>query len=497
MAALREIFATFGVTFDAKPLAAGAAATDAAAERLKKIPGPAQLAASKLAELTNMVRPLVAALSGPALAFGLARMISGSIETALANADMARAIGTTSMAMQEWQHVASASGIPVEVMSSALGTLSQNMRSVQQGNGDMAYAFRRLHVPVRDANRNLRDTSDVMAEAGRAIASIENPTRRARLAVQIFGDAGRQLIPIFEGSGKSIEEMRAEVRGLLGGDMKEMEAQSRRVRAEQARFNLALQAVTTTITLIFLPAITWLVSAISTVVRFLKSWLDTTYILQAALATAIPILIALFLQLGIAMVAAFGPALVAMAPFAAAIAAIVLVVDDLWGLFTGGNSLIGEFIDTMAGVGASARFVREVKVEYEALIEVISDAFDAMAELINLLPGVSVGRITRVTRQATRGFIAPGSSGATPIENAARALRAPGSVGVGSVGVRRAQDVRVTTTVGQIVVEGAGRDPVAIAEEVRARIADTGSSGARNARAALTRTIQSEDSEIG
>jgi len=61
--------------------------------------------------------------------------------------------------------------------------------------------------------------------------------------------------------------------------------------------------------------------------------------------------------LGIIMLSTFGPAIAAAALTAAGFAAVALVVDDLIALFTGGNSAIGQFLDTMFGEGTAERFV--------------------------------------------------------------------------------------------------------------------------------------------
>jgi hypothetical protein len=63
------------------------------------------------------------------------------------------------------------------------------------------------------------------------------------------------------------------------------------------------------------------------------------------------------ITLGIIMLSTFGPAIAAAALTAAGFAAVALVIDDLIALFTGGNSAIGKFLDTMFGEGTAERFV--------------------------------------------------------------------------------------------------------------------------------------------
>lgn len=496
--ALREVFASYGIEFERKNLLAGNKAVEDTTKNVQKLSKESDHTDKGAKELAKSLGDLAKVVGATALVRGFVSFIQGAVDSTLQMADMSRALGTTTIGMRQWQHVAEASGLPVEVMNSALQTLSQNMRAVQMGNGDMAYAFRRLHVPVRDANRNLRDTSDVMSEAGVAIASIENPTRRARLATQIFGDAGRQLIPIFEQGGTAVNGMREEVRELLSGNMEQMEQQSRKVRAEQARLNLAFQALTNTIVLQILPAFTWVTQGVTIVVRYIKGISESTYLVQAAMIAAIPVMIALFANLGAAMLAAFGPALLAMAPFIIGVIAAVVVVDELLALFSGGDSVIGQFIDSLFGIGSAKAVVNQVKQAFDDLKHSVEVAIEFVMNALQRVPGIGTAlrnlgitgttAINNVQRQATRGFIAPGSA----LASSNALTRQGGAItpnGLGASGGRRTQTVDARTTVGQIVVQGS-TDPMATAEAISGHLANANSVSARQARQGLVDAVQ-------
>lgn len=498
MTALREIFAKFGIEFEKKPLEEGAKATETFEQKLNRL-NKEQEATQKATKGTESVFvSLAKGFLSSGLIAGLALFVQNTIQSTLAQADQARQLGTTTQAMLEWQHVAAATGVPVEVMNSGLQTLAQNMRAVQQGNGDAATTFRRLHVPVRDANRNLRDTGDVMAEAGLAIARIENPTLRARLAVRTFGEAGRQLIPIFEQGGVSVESMREEVRGLLGGNMQEMETQARKVRGEFSRLSLAYQGLSNSITLMVLPAFTWIVQSITWVSRETKRLIDTTYILQAAFTVGVPVLVALLGDLAVAAWATFGPMITAMLPVALGLAAIVLVVDDLYALFNGGDSIIGRFIDSLLGVGQAKVIVAELKQSYEEMVDWFAGAIDSIVRNLARIPGLGsvlsgLGLTSAPTdaRQSQRGL---GSnpvvvSGPSAFPSILTGGRRPGVLGVGSVqanrGGGRPNDIRVTTQVGNITVETGRDDGEAIATTIQGRLRAQQATGFRNARNSL------------
>lgn len=503
MPALKELFAKLGIEFDQKPVVEGAKAVDTFEQKLTKLNKEAEESAKGVKKTESAFISFAKGFLASGIVAGLASFVAGVVQSTLAQSDHAQALGLSTQSLLEWQHVAAASGVPVEVMNSGLQTLVQNMRSVQQGNSDVAYTFRRLQVPIRDANRNLRDTSDVMVEAGMAVARIENPTIRARLAMRVFGDAGRQLIPIFEQGGTAVESMREEVRQLIGGNLQAMEQQARRVRGEYSRLSLAYQGISNSIALILLPAFSWLINNLTWLVRETKRVIDTTYILQSVFVTAVPIIAALLGQLAVASWATFGPMILAMAPVALGVLAIVAVVDDLYALFNGGDSIIGRFLDSLLGVGEAKKVVEELKIAYEELVEGISRAIQGVIEALSRIPGVGhllqtlgLTNPTVVQTQAERGFrpsttLREGQS-TSPIPALLRGPVVRGVIGPSSVATRsggRPNDIRINNQVGNITIETGRDDGEAIANTIQGRLRNQQASSIRHAIFNLTHRV--------
>jgi hypothetical protein len=65
-----------------------------------------------------------------------------------------------------------------------------------------------------------------------------------------------------------------------------------------------------------------------------------------------------------------------IAPFVlagVAIAAVILQIEDVIGLFTGMDSELGRVIDSLFGIGTAARHVRYLKQEFEELVNFLSE----------------------------------------------------------------------------------------------------------------------------
>jgi hypothetical protein len=58
------------------------------------------------------------------------------------------------------------------------------------GNAELAAAFRRMGIALRDANGKIRTSASVLPELADAFAANENPALRARMATLLFGRGG-------------------------------------------------------------------------------------------------------------------------------------------------------------------------------------------------------------------------------------------------------------------------------------------------------------------
>jgi hypothetical protein len=103
------------------------------------------------------------------------------------------------------------------------------------------------------------------------------------------------------------------------------------------------------------------------------------------------------------------PVILQILPFfliwAAAIATVVLVVDDLLTLFEGGDSVIGRFLDEMFGIGTAARVAAFVQRAWAAFIvwirtQAIPFIQRLGRELVALWP-----RVRPVLRAIGRGLV--------------------------------------------------------------------------------------------
>jgi hypothetical protein len=123
--------------------------------------------------------------------------------------------------LSEWSFILQRAGGDVGQLERGLQGMVRLMRDSQEGLETANRAWRDLGVEVMNADGSLRDVNSVLYEARARIAGMENETEATALAMEIFGRAGRQLIPVLRLSNeefKSQTDLVKELGGVYSGD---------------------------------------------------------------------------------------------------------------------------------------------------------------------------------------------------------------------------------------------------------------------------------------
>lgn len=146
----------------------------------------------------------LAAVAAAAAAAGVA--IGASIKHAIDQADqmnkMSQKFGVPVEELSKLRLAADLSDVSMESLGKSMGKLSKNMAAVAGGaDNDVARAFQAIGVAVTDANGKLRPTEQVLGDIAGKFKSYEDRAAKTALAIQLFGKAGAEMIPLLN-SGK-------------------------------------------------------------------------------------------------------------------------------------------------------------------------------------------------------------------------------------------------------------------------------------------------------
>lgn len=112
-------------------------------------------------------------------------------------------------------YAADISGTDIGTLEKGLKALTKVMDDASIGIGEGYDAFLELDIAVTDIDGSLRSTTDVLKEAATKISEIEDPTKQAALAMDLFGArAGPALLPLLKMGGAGIEELMAKAEEL-------------------------------------------------------------------------------------------------------------------------------------------------------------------------------------------------------------------------------------------------------------------------------------------
>lgn len=162
------------------------------------------------------------AIVGGASAAGAAliKFAESSASTADNIDKMSQKIGISRQAYQELDFICSQSGTSVDNLQMGMKSLVTAMDGAASGTASNVEQFEKLGISVVNADGSLRSSEEVMWETMSALQAMDNQTEKARLATELFGRSGTELMPLLNGATGSIDEMKQQAHdlGLVLGD---------------------------------------------------------------------------------------------------------------------------------------------------------------------------------------------------------------------------------------------------------------------------------------
>lgn len=121
-------------------------------------------------------------------------------------------VGVNVETLQEMQYAAGLADVSNEGLATGLKFLSKNLFEATSGAKGQLETFKKLNIAYKDGNGKVRDTADVMMDAADRFAGMEDGPAKTALAMELFGKAGSEMIPLLNGGSKGFREMAEEAR---------------------------------------------------------------------------------------------------------------------------------------------------------------------------------------------------------------------------------------------------------------------------------------------
>lgn len=170
----------------------------------------------RMASITDAAKKAGVAI-GAALAAG-ATTAAVAIKSAVDRMDSisksASKIGIATEALSGLEYAARLSDVSLEQLSGGVLRLTNNIGDAAAGNKEFADTFRAIGVATTNADGSLRKTEVVLAEVANVFAALPDGAEKSKLALDLFGRSGAQLIPLLNGGADGLREMTEEARAL-------------------------------------------------------------------------------------------------------------------------------------------------------------------------------------------------------------------------------------------------------------------------------------------
>lgn len=350
--ALRELLVFFGTEVDSRPL-------DAADKKTDNL-------ASKVANLAV----------GIAAAFGLRELyefVRGTTEAAEHIQALSDRLDIATDEIQKFQYALVVTGGDAEGAGQALTLFSKNLGEAAQG-GASAQVFQKLGVTIRDAGGQIRPTSEIIGDVADGFARLQSGSERTAAAMTLFGRSGAQMIPLLKQGKDGVQALFTQFE--KGGGLIDEGTIETLTKVNQTinGLSFSMRGLRAQIVAALGPSIIWLVNAFESGAAALGELAKKTTLVQTAMASLV--------ALAVVGAIVWGALNIEFLLVAAAIAIVILVLDDLYAWWTGKDSFFGRVLDKIFGVGTSAEALRTAHEWWNKIKDAISTAYDWIVSFI-------------------------------------------------------------------------------------------------------------------
>lgn len=149
---------------------------------------------------------------GAAGAVGLGVAVKSAVNEMDKLSKTAQKVGVTTEALSALQYAAELADVDIGQLQGGMTRLVKAQAEVAAGTEKQTELFKSLGVEVLNADGSLRNADDVMADLADQFANMEDGATKTALAVQIFGRAGADLIPLLNGGAQGFRNAAAEAK---------------------------------------------------------------------------------------------------------------------------------------------------------------------------------------------------------------------------------------------------------------------------------------------
>lgn len=147
-------------------------------------------------------------------------LVEKTAESGVQIMEMSKATGIATDTIQDFMTAAAFTGVAVETLNIGIFALSRNMYAAAQGSEDAQKGFAKLGIKVKDAHGKLRGADEVLLDVADKFKDMPDGVQKSALAMQLFGKAGKEMIEMLSEGREGIAELAKETPNLTDEQLK-------------------------------------------------------------------------------------------------------------------------------------------------------------------------------------------------------------------------------------------------------------------------------------
>lgn len=140
--------------------------------------------------------------------------VKSTIDAADALDNLSQKTGIAVDELSRLQYAAKINEVSAEDLNSGLAKLARSVGEAGKGTGDAAKAFTAMGVNIKDANGNLRSSTDILYDVADAFSSYREGIEKTNLAQAIFGKSGDAYVNLLTQGRDGIKKLGDEAQKL-------------------------------------------------------------------------------------------------------------------------------------------------------------------------------------------------------------------------------------------------------------------------------------------
>ncbi len=160
----------------------------------------------KIAAIRNVIAPFKM----------LGNLVAHTADEADKLQELSDRTGIATAALEKMGYVAEMNGTTLETMTTGMRHLEKAMGGALDGSKQQAQTFAKLGVQVHGAGGKIKTVEEMLPDISKAFQKLPSHAQKSAYAMELFGRAGQELLPMLEKGPDAIRKMQDELE-MLGG----------------------------------------------------------------------------------------------------------------------------------------------------------------------------------------------------------------------------------------------------------------------------------------